>query len=211
MTTSKHRALEESLDKAKFRSKHWEWKANEGTERITSAAKERDRAKEEAQVAKLAAVTAGDIKAWAENDLARVQSALAATEEAKRKAESETACLEVERMSLLLEIGAAKDEVCSLQSQAGKDKEAMEEDYQKALEVIFAYSYGYCVFKHNICWDHPEVPNSMPDSSILLPPEFFVNLRCPSIPAATEDTAIGAHPSEATKEPEENASAEDQS
>ena len=58
-------------------------------------------------------------------------------------------------MSLLLEIGAEKDEVCSLQSQAGKDKEAMEEDYQKALEVIFAYGYEYCEFQHNICGDHP--------------------------------------------------------
>ena len=46
--TSKHRALEESLDKAKFWSKHWERKAKEGTERIMNAEKEMDRAKEEA-------------------------------------------------------------------------------------------------------------------------------------------------------------------
>ena len=74
-------------------------------------------------------------------------------EEAKRKAEVEAARLEVERTFLLLEIGAAKDEVSSLLSQAGKDKEAMEEDNQKALELIFAYSHGCCVFKHNICGD----------------------------------------------------------
>ena len=54
-------------------------------------------------------------------------------------------------MSLLLEIGAEKDEVCSLQSQVGKDKESMEEDYQKAREVIFSYGYEYCEFQHNIC------------------------------------------------------------
>ena len=88
------------------------------------------------------------------NDLARAWGALAATEEAKRKAEVEIARLEVERTFLLLEIGAAKDEVCSLQSQVGKDKEAIEKDYQKALEVIFAYAYGCCVFKHNIYGDH---------------------------------------------------------
>ena len=41
----------------------------------------------------------------------------------------------------------------SLHSLAGKDKEAMEEDYQKALKLIFAYGYGCCVFKHNICVD----------------------------------------------------------
>ena len=39
----------------------------------------------------------------------------------------------------------------SLQSQANKDQEAMKEEYHKALEVIFAYGYGCCVFKHNIC------------------------------------------------------------
>ena len=44
----------------------------------------------------------------------------------------------------------------SLQSQAGKDKAAMEEDYQKALELIFAYGYGCCMFKHNIYDDQPE-------------------------------------------------------
>ena len=54
---------------------------------------------------------------------------MAVVEEAKRKAEAKTAHLEVEWTSLLLKLGAAKDEVSSLQSQAGKDKEAMEEDY----------------------------------------------------------------------------------
>ena len=52
-------------------------------------------------------------------------------------AETETTHLEVEQTSLLLELGAAKDEVSSLHSQASKDEEAMEEDYQKALELIF--------------------------------------------------------------------------
>ena len=66
-----------------------------------------------------------------------------------------------------------------LYSQVGKDKEVMEEDYQKALELIFAYGYGCCVFKHNICGDQPEVLNGMPDSSDLLPPKFFANPRFP--------------------------------
>ena len=48
----------------------------------------------------------------------------------RRKVKIETSRLEVERTSLLLELGAAKDEVSSLHSQAGKDKEVMEEDYQ---------------------------------------------------------------------------------
>ena len=136
---------------------------------------------------------------------------MAAAEEAKRKVEAETAWLEVERTSLLSEIGAAKDEVCSLKSQAGKDKEAMEEDYQKALEVIFAYGYRCCVFKNNICGDHPEVLNGMLDTFVPLPLEFFVHPRCPPVLKTTEYTPVGAHPSEAAKEPEENVSAGDQS
>ena len=52
--------------------------------------------------------------------------------------EAETTLLEVERTSLLLELRATKDEVSSLHSQAGRDKEAMEEEYHKALEMIFA-------------------------------------------------------------------------
>ena len=79
----------------------------------------------------------------------------------------------------MLELGATMDEVSSLHSQAGKDKEAMEENYQKALKLIFSYGYGCCVFKHNICGDQPEVPDGMPDSPDPLPQNFFANPRCP--------------------------------
>ena len=61
--------------------------------------------------------------------MARVRDALTVTEEAKCKAEAKTTRLAVERTSFLLELGVERDEVSSLQSQAGKDKEAMEEDY----------------------------------------------------------------------------------
>ena len=99
-----------------------------------------------------------------EGDLARVKDALAVVEEvkvvakeARRTVKFEAARLEVDRMSLLLELRTVKDEVSSLQSQACKDKEGMKEEYQKALEVIFAYGYSCCVFKHNIYGDRPEV------------------------------------------------------
>ena len=85
----------------------------------------------------------------------------------------------------------------------------MEEEYQKSLKVIFAYGYGYCVFKHNICGDHPKVPDGMPDLANSLPPEFFVNPRCPLVQAAAEATTIEAPPSETIKEPMEAAAAED--
>ena len=111
------------------------------------------------------------MKARAEGESARVQDSLAVVEEARRKAEAEVeaACLEVEQTSLILEIGTTKYEVSSLQSQAYKDKAAMEEGYQKALELIFAYGYRCCMFKHNICCDQLEVPDGMPDSTDPLP------------------------------------------
>ena len=158
---------------------------------------ERDKAEEEAQVARLDIVATGDAKTW--------------MEEARRKAKAETTRLEVKQTSLLLDIGAAKDEVCSLQSQAGKDKKAMEEDYQKALKVIFVYNYRCCAFKHNICRDLLEVPEGMPNFSISLPSEFFAILKCPSISAAIEDMAAEPHLSEAVQELQENTPARDQS
>ena len=203
--------MDASLAKAKSRSKQWEHEAKAGAEKIAGAKKERDEAKKEAQVARLAAIAAGDAKARAEDDLARVQEALMVVEEARRKAEAETACLEVERTSLLLKLGVAKDEVSSLYSQASKDKEAIEEDYKKALELIFAYGYGCCAFKHNICGDQLEVLNSMLDSFNLLPLEFFANPRCSSAPTATEVIAVDVDQSEATKELEKSASVGNQS
>ena len=82
-------------------------------------------------------------------------------------------------MSLLLELEVSKDEVSSLHSQARKDKEAMEEDYQKALEQIFAYGYGCYAFKHNICGGLLGILDGMPDFADSLPPEFFMNPRYP--------------------------------
>ena len=109
-TASKHHALEDGLGKAKAKSKHWKQKAKEGIERATTTGNERDEAKEEAQAARLATIAATDAKAWAENELPRVQEVLAVAEEAKRRAEVETSRLKIERTSLLLEIGVEKDE-----------------------------------------------------------------------------------------------------
>ena len=127
-------------------------------------------------------------------------------EEAKHRAEAETVRLEVERTSLLLELGVVKDKVSFLQSQVGKDKEAMEEDYQKALEVIFAYGYECCMFKHNIYESQPEVLDGMPDSSNPLPLNFFTNPRFSPAPTVTEAATVKVDLIEPTKDPEKNAS-----
>ena len=99
----------------------------------------------------------------------------------------------------------------SLQSQASKDKRAMEEEYQKALEVIFAYGYRCCAFKHNICGDRPDVPKGMLDSASPLPLKFFVNPGCPHPPvqAAVEATTTEVPLNEMVKELVEIAAAED--
>ena len=64
--------MDASLAKAKSRSKHWEREAKAGVEKTAEAEKVRDEAKNEAQVAQLAAVAASDAKVRAENDMARV-------------------------------------------------------------------------------------------------------------------------------------------
>ena len=87
----------------------------------------------------------------------------------------------------------------------------MKEEYKKYLEAIFAYGYECCVFKHNICGDHLEVPKGMSDSADPMSSEFFVNPGCPFIQAVAEATSTEASPSEMTKEPMEVFTFKDQS
>ena len=87
----------------------------------------------------------------------------------------------------------------------------MEEEYHKALEVIFSYWYRCCLFKHNIYGDHPEVPEGMFDSANPLSLELIVNPGYPPVQVAIEATTTEAFLSETTKEPMEVATAEDQS
>ena len=80
----------------------------------------------------------------------------------------------------------------------------MEEDYQKALELIFAYGYRCCAFKHSIYGDQPEIPYGMPDSADPLPPNFFVNPRCPPVPTTVEAKAVEVDLGEVAKDPKED-------
>ena len=117
-----------SLAKAESKAKHWKQEAKVGAEKIEQVEKERDEARQEAKVARLAAIVAGEAKAMAEDDLVRMRDALAVVEEDGQGLEAEVALLTVERTSLLLEHEKSRDEVLALHSQAGKDKEAMVED-----------------------------------------------------------------------------------
>ena len=160
-------------------------------------------------MARLAALAVGEAKAREKDDMTRARDALPAVEEDRRWLEAEVAHMTVERTSLLLELKAFKDEVSALHSQAGKDKEAMVEDYQKALEQIFTYGYECCAFKHNIRSDRPRIPNGVLDSAHPLPPKFFENLGRPSAPIATEAEAVEVHLSEAAKDSMEGIATEE--
>ena len=68
------------------------------------------------------------------------------------------------------------------------------------------------VCSNNICGDQPEVLDGMPDSSDLLPPEFFMNPGCPPVRAPTEAIIIEAEQSKTTekaKDPEMSTPVED--
>ena len=144
-------------------------------------------------------VAARDAKVRAKDDLTRALDALAVAEEDGHRLEAGVAHLVVEQTSLLLKLETSKYEVSSLHSQTSKDKEAMEEDYQKALKLIFAYGYGCCAFKHSICGDQPGIPDGMPDSTDPLPPEFFCN-PSPLVEVKAVEVDLG----EVAKDPEED-------
>ena len=80
-----------SMHQALDRSKHWERGAKVGVGKSGCVEKERDEAKEEAHLARLDTVEAGDSKALVEDKLAKVHDALVVLEEVKRKAKVEAA------------------------------------------------------------------------------------------------------------------------
>ena len=130
-------------------------------------------------MAQLDVESAGSARAQVEFELARVQHALAALEEARRKVKDEASRLADEKVSLLLKLEASKDELSIFRAEAFKEKKALEEAFEEGFDVIFNYGYGCYAFAHNIYGSEPMVPDGMPDTSKSLPPEFFINLRCP--------------------------------
>ena len=99
--------------------------------------------------------------------------------EACRKAEDESGRLADKRLSLVMELGAVKDEFAAFREKAAADRETREAEFDSSGYALFNYNYGCCVFMHNICGSRPHIPDGMPDPSVLLTPEFFANPRCP--------------------------------
>ena len=98
---------------------------------------------------------------------------MATSGEAWRKAEEEANHLTDERVSLLLELGASKDELFAFWAEAFKEKKDMEEAFDVGFEVIFKYDYDCCAFTHNICGSKPWILDGMSDTLKPLPLEFF--------------------------------------
>ena len=70
------------------------------------------------------------------------------------------------------------------------ERKVLEKEFDASSDVIFNYGYDYCAFAHNICRSKPMIPVGMLDTSEPLPPEFFVNTRCP--PSASSDPSAVA-------------------
>ena len=125
----------------------------------------------------LTAAVGGRLKVESELDSAR--QALAAAKEACRRAEEENSRLTDERLSLLIELGAIKEDFAAFWAKSSLEKLALEAEFDASSDVIFDYGYGLCAFAHDIRGSKPMIPAGMLDTSTPLPPEFFVNPRCP--------------------------------
>ena len=189
-----------SLKKVELACHHLELEAKESAKRAAQAEAERDAACHETAKAKLATEGAFNTRARIESELARVQRALALAEDASQRAESEhgaawealalagEACrkageessrLTDERLALIMELRTIKDEFTAFREKAVADRETMEAKFDSSGDTLFNYGYGCCVFTHNIYWSKPQIPDGMPNPSVLLTPKFFSNPRCP--------------------------------
>ena len=84
-----------------------------------------------------------------------------------------------ERLALLMELGFIKDDFTTFREKVVADKETMEAEFDVGGDTLFNYSYGCCVFTHNICGSKPQIQDGMPDPSVPLTLDFFANPRCP--------------------------------
>ena len=196
-----------SLKKAELACRRLELEAKESAKRAARGEVERDTALHEAAMAKLLAEGALSTRAQIETELARVQRALGLTEEARWKAEFDRgaaqevlsatgeACkkAEEEKLVVVIELGAVKDDFVAFREKAAAEKEMLEAAFDSSGDTLFNYGYGCYVFAHNICGSKPEIPEGMPNPSVPLTVDFFANPRCPqsaSVAASALDPAV---------------------
>ena len=73
----------------------------------------------------------------------------------------------------------------------------MEAKFDASGNTLFNYDYGCCVFTHIICDSKPQIPDGMPDPSVLLTPKFFAN---PRFPLNTSSAAPAPDPAAVSRE-----------
>ena len=115
----------------------------------------------------------------AEFEHGAAQEALATAKEACKKAEEENGHLADEKLALVIELGALKDDFAAFRKKVAADRESMEAKFDSSGDTLFNYGYCCCDFMYNICGSKPIIPNDMSNPSVPLTAEFFTNLRCP--------------------------------
>ena len=191
-----------SLKQAELACHCLELEAKESTERAAEAEAERDTALQEAAMAKLSAEGALTTLAQVKTELARVQRALGLAEEALRKAEfdhgaaqevlaatgeackkakEENSQLVEEKLALIIELGAVKDDFTAFREKAAAEKEMMEAAFDYSGDTLFIYGYGCCASAYNLCGSKPEIPDGMPNNSVPLTADFFANPAAPRV------------------------------
>ena len=203
-------SLDASLKEVQMTAQRLELEAKEVADKAARAEVERDAAHHEAAMARLETKAAGNARAQVESELARVQcalttleggwlkaeseldsirQALASTKEAYRKAEEENGRLADERLSLVKELGATKEDFAAFREKSFAEKSALEVEFDASGDAIFNNGYGCCAFGHDIRGSKPMIPIGMPNSSATLTLDFFVNPRCPSGSSSVLPTA----------------------
>ena len=104
---------------------------------------------------------------------------MATVGEACKKVEEENGHLADEKLALVLELGALKDDFAAFRDKAVVDREEIEAEFDSSGDSLFNYDYGCCAFMHNICGSKPQIPDGMTNPSVPLTAEFFANPRCP--------------------------------
>ena len=214
---SARESLDASLKEAQLTIQRLELEAKEAEDRVARAETERDVAQHEVAMARLEIEAVGSARAQVEAVLSWVQSALTTSEGGRLKSESELgsvqqalvaameACRRVEeenghltdkRLSLLVELGATKNDFEAFREKIFAKRSALEAEFDASSDVIFNYGYGCCAFAHDIRGSKPKIPPGMPDTSTPLTPDFFVNPRCPPGSSFALSTAEPVEPAE---------------
>ena len=102
-----------------------------------------------------------------------------------------------ERLALIMELRAIKDDFAAFREKAVADRETMEAEFDASGDTLFNYGYGCCVFTHNIRGSKPQIPDGMPNPSVPLTPKFIANPRCPP---GTTTAAPALDPSDVNEE-----------